>query len=319
MTDQPSLSSNKNTSTPKISVVVCTRNRGNSVVPTLETIFSNVLPADEVILIDQSTNQETQEAIAPFLVKPGFKYHRSTQVGTGRARNDGIVRSKGAYILFTDDDCTVPPDWIEGIVRIFDQYPQVGAVYSSVASAPCDNSIGAIPAHEYKTSKLMKSIPQYYKSVGMGAGMSIRREATHKMGMFDETLGPGATFFSGEDHDYALRTLVNGWYVYEAAEMTVVHFGFRTYDQFRELTRRDWMALGAVHAKFIKCSHWGVWLLTLYNLLVHSILNPVLMIFQLKRPQGFKRFMFYWQGFYKGWKTPVDCKKILYQFPGEKV
>jgi glycosyltransferase involved in cell wall biosynthesis len=299
----------------EVSVVVCTRNRGSSVVATLESIFSNSIQPDEVVLIDQSENEETACAIAPFLERNHFHYYPSTTKGAGRARNEGIRLSKGKYILMTDDDCTAPDNWVGAITNIFNQHPSVGIIFSTVAAGPHDCTAGAIPNLVFHQSRQYRNIWQYYKSGGMGASMALRRAALNSIGTFDEMLGPGSTFLSGEDHDLALRALLHQWNVYEAAEVTVLHHGFRTMAEYRLLTKRDAVAVGAVHAKYIRCAKWNVLAVMAYHLFVKGLWQPFSMIFRLKFPRGVKRFTYYWKGFFQGLRTPVDCTKIIYHTP----
>lgn len=47
--------------------------------------------------------------------------------GPSWARNEGIRRSHGDLIAFTDDDCIPPPDWLERLVRAIDRYDAAGA------------------------------------------------------------------------------------------------------------------------------------------------------------------------------------------------
>lgn len=42
--------------------------------------------------------------------------------GAAWARNQGIIKSRGDLVAFTDDDCIPPEDWLETLVRIMDEY-----------------------------------------------------------------------------------------------------------------------------------------------------------------------------------------------------
>lgn len=47
--------------------------------------------------------------------------------GPSWARNEGIRRSQGDLIAFTDDDCIPPPDWLARLVRAIDRHHAAGA------------------------------------------------------------------------------------------------------------------------------------------------------------------------------------------------
>jgi len=92
---------------------------------------------------------------------------------------------------------------------------------------------------------------------GIGAGMAARRAEAVTLGGFDEMLGPGAPFPACEDGDLAVRALLAGFQVYETAKTSVTHFGFRTWAEGRELSRRDWLGIGAAYVKPLKCGRWA--------------------------------------------------------------
>jgi hypothetical protein len=108
----------------------------------------------------------------------------------------------------------------------------------------------------------------------MGANMAVRRHMCLSVGGIDQNLGPGSRFFSGEDHDMAIRVLINGWAVHETADTFVIHDGFRSFADFRKLTRRDWYAIGAVHAKYFKCKYWSILTLVFFNTVIRGFWQP---------------------------------------------
>ena len=295
------------------SIVICTRNRGKLITATIETVLANKFSDFELLVIDQSTDQITEEAVNQFSADTRLRYIHTDTQGTGISRYMGLVEAKGKYVLYTDDDCTVSPDWIEVITNIFENHPKTAVIYSNVAAGEYDQQLGVIPNHIYKKDHTIDSLAKYYKGIGMGAGMSVRREPILAIGGFDQKLGPGSKFRSGEDHDVAVRALLNGWHVQETTQTTVIHLGFRTYDQFRDLTDRDWFSLGAIYAKTFKSKHFSVMAIVFYNLIVRNFLVPMSMIFKLQKPNGFRRTIALSQGFMAGLKVPVDNQYILYK------
>lgn len=296
-----------------VSAVVCTRNRGDRIVATIKSILANTHPNFELIIVDQSTNDLTETALKSFLRNPHICYIRSDTVGAGAARQIGLLQANSDIVAYTDDDCTVPPDWLVTLATIFKNEKSVGIVYGNVIAAPHDESQGTVPHHIYSSSRNIYSLWDYSKGIGMGANMTVRRNVGLALGGIDCSLGPGSRFLSGEDHDMAIRILINRWAVHETPATFVVHDGFRNFADFRKLTRRDWYAIGAVHAKYFKGKHWSIIPLILFNTLVRGIWHPLLLIWKGKRPQGFKRFIFYWEGFVAGMRSPVDYEKLIFQ------
>lgn len=298
-----------------ISVVVCTRNRCDFTVGIMRTILLNEYPDFEVILVDQSTNNDTANAIGQFLGDPRFQYIHSTTQGAGRARNIGLSQAQGDIVAFTDDDCTVPSNWLEVIMGIFATYPRVAMLFCNVDPAPYDGSVGFIPAYQRHDDLLVRTLWDKCRARGMGAGMAVRRDFILSIGKFDENLGPGAPFLACEEGDLAVRVLLNGGWVYETHQTSVTHYGFRTWHEGKQLTKRDWFGIGAAYAKPLKCGYWRVIIIVMYEMLVEALLKPLTKLLRLKKPQGLKQVFYFFQGFVKGLRTPVDCQHIIYRLP----
>ncbi len=298
---------------PRLSVVICTRNRGDSVVAALDSIFACQATGFEVLVIDQSTNAETETAVQRFLPEARFRYIHANERGTGRARNMGLHEARGDYVLYTDDDCTVAPDWIEGIAACFEAHPRVAVVFSNVEPAPHDAGAGFIPAYRRSDEKLVKSMWDKCLARGIGASMAVRRNAALEIGGFDIHLGPGTPFSDCEDGDMAVRALLKGWQIFETHKTHVIHDGFRTWEQGKELTKRNWIGIGAAYSKPLRCGHWRFAIVVAFEAFGIALLKPLSRLFKLKRPQGMRSFFYFWQGFFMGWKAPLDCKTIRYQ------
>lgn len=302
---------------PAISAVICTRNRGNAVTTALTTLLANSHPSFEVILVDQSDNDDTCIAIEQFKADSRFRYLRTPTRGLGISRNIGLSQAGGEVVAFTDDDCEVPPDWLERIEAAIRRYSQVALIFCNVLPGPHDETKGFIPQSVRTNRLLVRSIHQKYHARGIGAGMAVRRTVIlNELGGFDECLGAGARFFSSEDIDLAIRALLKGWWVYETDETAVVHNGFRTWAQGSDLTKRDWAGIGATYAKTIKCGYWQTAGVIAYEVLNHTLWEPIVEVLQQHRPRGLKRFIYFWRGFMAGLRTPVDRTRIIYDTRG---
>ena len=108
-----------------VSVLVCTSGRGDSVVETVQSILAAESPACELIIIDQSDDNRTEDALAPFRNDSRLRYLRSTTKGKGVALNLGMQEARGEIVAITDDDCKVEPDWLNAHLAVFEKYPKV--------------------------------------------------------------------------------------------------------------------------------------------------------------------------------------------------
>ena len=85
-----------------ISVVIPTYNRANTILDAVTSVLGQSRAADEVIVIDDGSTDETASLLEPF----GSEIRLFTQsnAGVAAARNRGIRESKGEWITFLDSD-----------------------------------------------------------------------------------------------------------------------------------------------------------------------------------------------------------------------
>jgi glycosyltransferase involved in cell wall biosynthesis len=300
---------------PCVSVVVCTRNRGESIASTVRTLLDNTYLCFELIIIDQSTNESTAEAVAPFLGDKRLRYLRSATSGLSVARNLGLADAQHEIVLMTDDDCDAPTDWIAKMVAAFQRYPQVACVFCDVAQGPFDSAKGFIPYCIHEKESLVTHISKYEPGVGIGAGMGLRRPVAQQIGGFDPLLGAGMELASGEEVDLVLRLLLNGYHVYHTKSTSVVHHGFRTYEEGRKLTRSYMYGSSALYAKLIKCGHWSVLPLFLQVIWISVFVVIWDNLRRGKIPPVLGRIEYLFKGFIRGCHMPVNQKAGTFRDP----
>ena len=106
---------------PSVSVVICTRNRPDTVEQAVASVLANDYPAFDVTVIDQSTSVATENVLRRLLdTDRRLRYIHVYEAGLSRAYNTGIDRTQGELLAFTDDDCVVPRDWLSAIVQRLD-------------------------------------------------------------------------------------------------------------------------------------------------------------------------------------------------------
>lgn len=107
--------------TPFISVVIAARNEADYIGNCLDSLKRQTYPADrfEVLVVDDDSTDRTSQVVA----SAGMDNLRSLSVGDRfldmaakkRPLSVGIQHARGAWILTTDADCTVPPTWVAGM------------------------------------------------------------------------------------------------------------------------------------------------------------------------------------------------------------
>jgi GT2 family glycosyltransferase len=295
-----------------VSVLVCTRNRAESLIRTVRSLLQSA-GEFELVVIDQSDGMESEKALDVFLSDPRLRYARSQARGKGAALNQGLRVAAGDLVVCTDDDCEAPPGWVKDMARVMEAHPTAAIVFCNVLAAPYDGGAGYVPAYQQHRDRLLSSIFEARNGLGLGAGMALRRHAVLAVGGFDETFGPGARFASGDDWDISLRAMLKGWHVYDTAEVSILHHGFRTFEEGRAHALRDWIAIGALCAKPIRAGHLSAIGLSLWLFVVEALWPPARDVLRLKRPSGLSRIVGFLRGFVDGLRTPVEAKTLVFR------
>jgi len=111
---------------PRVSVVVTTYNQARYIGPTLESVFAQTRQADEVILVDDGSTDETPEAIAPY--RDRLVYIRQVNQGVAGSRNTGIRHAQGALLAFLDGDDLWEPEKLAVQVAAAAAHPDSGLI-----------------------------------------------------------------------------------------------------------------------------------------------------------------------------------------------
>src|SRR5262245_49455914 len=114
---------------PEISCLICTRNRPESIAGAVKSVLASAPANSEVIVVDQSTDVKTFDAIAPLLSDRRLQYGHMDRAGLSAAYNTGIRASSAPIIACTDDDCIAPADWASSVLDAFTRNPDVDLLY----------------------------------------------------------------------------------------------------------------------------------------------------------------------------------------------
>jgi glycosyltransferase involved in cell wall biosynthesis len=295
-----------------VSVLVCTRDRSQSLVRTVRSLLATDASDYEVIVVDQS-EPSAGPSLADLICDPRLRHMTTTSRGKGAALNQGLRLARGAIVVCTDDDCEAEPDWAARMTRTLEDQPTAAIVFCNVTAGPCDWARGYVPTHLRTTSTLMRTLIGTCAGHGMGAGMAVRRDVILAIGGFDESVGPGGRFPSGDDWDIEHRVLLNSWHVYETADISIVHHGFRTLAEGRAHVYRDWFAIGGVCAKPVRAGKISAVVVAAWYLAYYAAWPIVWDALRLKRPRGAARLLGFAAGFTRGMRTPVDGRTLLFR------
>ncbi len=101
----------------RVSVIITTYNRPETLVKVLESLGNQTRMADEVIVADDGSGAEAVESVRHFIACSSYPLQHVWQEDRGfraaEIRNKAIKRSKGEYIVLLDGDCIPEKHFIE--------------------------------------------------------------------------------------------------------------------------------------------------------------------------------------------------------------
>lgn len=128
------------TSEVHFSVVIPTYNRAGWVEKTIESVLAQSHKNFEIILVDDGSTDNTEEVVKA-IKHDAIHYFKTTNQERGAARNYGVSKSTGNYVVFIDSDDVFYNDCLETAAGYIDDkgLPEVFHVAHEIRNA--DNSL----------------------------------------------------------------------------------------------------------------------------------------------------------------------------------
>ena len=211
-----------------VDVLVATRDRPQDLHRMLRTAVAQTYRTFTMLIVDQSDDVVANQHVIAQIGDRRIRHVPQDARGKSRALNAALRLSCSELVAFTDDDCELPADWLQELVRSARAHPLAALVFGTVAAGEHEPADYFIPTVQFQAVQVLAagSLPPR-GLIGMGANMLARRSAVEDVGMFDEELGPGGLFKTGEEVELAYRALRVGFDVVQDPRPTVVHWGAR--------------------------------------------------------------------------------------------
>jgi len=117
----------------RVSVVVPAYRNAAGLAECLQALVASDEPPFEIIVVDDASGDGTSAVASRFGAR-GLRLERNS--GAGAARNHGARSASGEILLFVDSDVVVAPDTVGRVARLFEERPDVAAVFGSYDAAP---------------------------------------------------------------------------------------------------------------------------------------------------------------------------------------
>src|SRR5918995_1252705 len=108
-----------------VSVVIPCYNQAHFLVEAIESVLAQSYPRFEIVVVDDGSTDDTSEVAARY---PGVRYVYQNNQGVSAARNSGLARSEGEYVVFLDADDRLLPEALEAGLRCLEARPECAFV-----------------------------------------------------------------------------------------------------------------------------------------------------------------------------------------------
>jgi GT2 family glycosyltransferase len=227
-----------------VSVVVATYDRPDDLRNCLQCLTRQTRSLEIVVVDNHPESGLTPPVVNDF---PGVVLVTEARQGLAYARNAGFVASRGEILIATDDDVTMPPDWVEKLVAPFaraDVMIVTGNVLPLELDTPYQQAFenygglgrGFEPREvDGAWYDLFPHKPSPTWSLGATANAAFRATMFNhpEMGLMDECLGPGMPSGVGEDTYLFYKALKAGYTLAYEPSAFVWHKHRRTEDALK--------------------------------------------------------------------------------------
>jgi len=204
----------------KITVILCTYNRHQSLQSALSSVAASLLPESvewEVVVVDNNSSDQTRKVAEEFCSRyPGrFRYLFEAQQGKSHALNTGIREAQGNILAFMDDDVIVHSNWLQNLTEELRDHEWAvagGRIVPQWSFSPprwlfADSPQAAGPLVGFDPSPNAGHL----KEAPIGTNMAFRREMFEKYGYFRIDLGPRpGGEIRNEDTEFGDRLIAGG-------------------------------------------------------------------------------------------------------------
>ena len=220
--------------TLQISVVICTYNRANFILESMQSLHTQTLSraAFEVIIVNNNSTDHTESVCLNFIQshpENHFYYYTELQQGASFARNTGAKYAQSPLICFMDDDAIADADYLERIIDFFHQYPDAGGLggriipkYIPAEPAWMSYYVASLVGNFDYSKTVSKFSPNKYP---LESNMIIRKNDFDAIAGFNVALPGvvGTLRIGGEGKDLFLRLKSLGRTIYYDPQIRVQH------------------------------------------------------------------------------------------------
>ncbi|HQK40234.1 MAG TPA: glycosyltransferase family A protein [Flavobacterium alvei] len=195
--------------TSKVSVIVPCYNQAQYLDESLASIYHQTHTNWECLIVNDGSLDHTEEIAQKWVATdPRFIYIPKENSGVSNARNLGIEKASGEFILPLDADDKFEASFIEKALKVFLDDSEVGIVSCWGMFFTKEKKLQVYKSNAKSTSDLL-----FTNGVNMGFSL-FRKDSWEKAGKYDSNASNGY-----EDWEFLLRVSALGWKVHIIEEV----------------------------------------------------------------------------------------------------
>lgn len=208
---------------PLFSLVLATYGRADVLAPLVASLLSQSaaesgsVPTFEVIVADQNPDDRVHPLIEPLRAAGLIGRHlKLGEPNLSKARNAGIAAARGRFVAFPDDDCWYEPDTLASASNHFTRNAGLdGLAARWIEAAP--------EAGDGEACITREAMRRFRGGNVASITLFLRLSAVRAAGCFDERIGVGRWYGSGEETDLVFRLLEQDCRMSHAPDVRVHH------------------------------------------------------------------------------------------------
>ena len=204
----------------KYSLVVAVYNRPEEMNELLQSIADQEYRDFEIIIVDDGSDISSREVFQKYKSKLNLSYFFTDNQGPALARNFGVKKSEGEWIIFFDSDCTIPKNYFFEVEKFLEDNNVSfygGPDMMDDSFTYLQKSINFSMTSLFTTGGIRGNKRAIDKFLPRSFNMGIRREA------FDEVNGFSDIRQYGEDLDLSYKLIFSGYKSSLIPEAKVFH------------------------------------------------------------------------------------------------
>ena len=230
---------------PQLTVQIATKDRPVPLRRCLDSIAAVRYRSFDVIVVDNAPRSgETRAVVRDWeRANPsiGVRYLQEPVPGAARAHNRALAIAEGAWVVRTDDDVVVDPEWLAAIAEAGTSAPGIqcvtGLILPAEIATPAQELLEQFGGYARGFRRRRVDLGEHRPAdplfpfttgrLGSGANIAFDAASLRARGGFDAALGPGTRARGGEDLLAVFDVLTGGGGVIYEPSALVWHWNRR--------------------------------------------------------------------------------------------